>query len=416
MHVLNGHIDPKFQSVADVFARQLPKKGDGGAALSVYFEGEKVVDIWAGTRNNSGAPWEEDTLALSWSTTKGITSTLLHILIDQGLANYDDPIALYWPEFGSNGKEQITIRQALSHKAGLHQIKDHFSSCKQMLDWQAALDAIATASPPTGKNQNAGYHGLTFGFLIGGLIERITNRGFQEVLNELLVKPLDLQGAFVGVSDYELGRCAALINGHSQSERFHIEKITDGFNHPAKNFFLQLLKLINFDIETALGAFTFSSRENFCWNSDDCIQSIQPSANGMFTARSLAKVYAMLAQGGEIEGKRILSREAVNTLGQIQNRERDQVLFLPMHWRMGYHRVFTLGRSIANGFGHFGFGGSGAWCDPSRQLSCAMTVNTGLGTPIGDTRLLFINSAVTACADRASTTEIRSHGGFNLRL
>ena len=120
---LHGSVHPDFLPVARGLARQL-RNGRGGAAVCVYHRGEKVVDIWGGIKDVTGAPWQADTMSVSFSTTKGVTATALHILADRGLLDYDDPVAKYWPEFGREGKEQITIRHLLCHQAGLYRIRD----------------------------------------------------------------------------------------------------------------------------------------------------------------------------------------------------------------------------------------------------------------------------------------------------
>jgi CubicO group peptidase (beta-lactamase class C family) len=120
----------------------------------------------------------------------------------------------------------------------------------------------------------------------------------------------------------------------------------------------------------------------------------------MFTARSLARMYALLAADGELDGVRLLSRETVWRASEIQNRSVGKVIPLPMHWRLGYHRVPTVGVSVPNGFGHFGFGGSGAWADPDRDLAVALTLNSGVGTPFGDLRMVRIGTAAVRSADR----------------
>jgi CubicO group peptidase (beta-lactamase class C family) len=125
-----------------------------------------------------------------------------------------------------------------------------------------------------------------------------------------------------------------------------------------------------------------------------------PAANGHFTARSLAKLYAMLAAGGEFDGVRILSEETVARAGEVQNRGIGRVVPYPMHWRLGYHRVNTIRGKAPRGFGHSGFGGSGAWADPDRDLSVALVLNSGTGTPFGDLRIVQISGTALRCADR----------------
>ena len=125
-----------------------------------------------------------------------------------------------------------------------------------------------------------------------------------------------------------------------------------------------------------------------------------PAANGVFTARSLAKLYAVLAGGGALNGVRLLSEGTLRRATEVQTRAMDGVVPFPMHWRLGYHRANTIGVRVKNGFGHAGFGGSGGWADPDRNLSVAMVVNSGTGTPFGDLRMVRIGSAAARCAER----------------
>ena len=131
----------------------------------------------------------------------------------------------------------------------------------------------------------------------------------------------------------------------------------------------------------------------FDWNAPETMQASIPGAGGMFTARSLARIYSVLANNGEYESGRLLSAETVRKMSTVQNTTRGDVIPVPMRWRLGYHRVFTTGPRTPNAFGHFGYGGSGAWCDPSRELSLGYTVNHGSGSPFGDIRISRINTA-----------------------
>ena len=127
-----------------------------------------------------------------------------------------------------------------------------------------------------------------------------------------------------------------------------------------------------------------------------------PAANGLFTARSLARLYAMLAEGGTLDGVRVLSRRAIARASQVQTRGRDRVLQIPMHWRLGYHSAFTTRGRLATGFGHFGYGGSGAWCDPEQRLAVAMVTNQVAGGPFGDARIARLGGAAVRCARAVS--------------
>ena len=399
--MINGYVHPDFVDVVNVLRRQLPKKSPGGAAICIYHKGKKVVDVWGGTKNWAGDAWEEDTLAVSFSTTKGVTSTLLHILINRGLADYDDPIAKYWPEFAQNGKENITIRSAMSHQAGLYAVTDQLNTSSDMLNWDQALKGMEEATPIHTPDTEHGYHGFNYGYLVGGLIEKISGKSFQQVLKDELVDPLQLDGAYIGLPESEFPRRANLIEKKRRSDEFYLEGFMKVIEKPITRLVLKIISLFTQTANNFIRTFIFPfSDDKFCWNSPELMSAVLPAANGHFTARSLAKMYAALSLGGTLDGVQILRPEIVHKMSRVQNRKMDNVLGIPMHWRLGYHRVFTMGVPLRNGFGHFGFGGSGAWCDPERELSCAMTVNTGVGTPMGDTRMPVITSAVIRCVDR----------------
>ncbi len=392
--MLDGHIHPDYADVASTLIRQIPKDRHAGAAVCVYHNGTSVVDIWGGIKDSAGNPWQADTTAPGFSTTKGVLSTLVHILVDQGKAAYDDPVAKYWPEFGAHGKESITIRQALTHQAGLYRITELISHPREMLDWEHMKFRIADAAPAHDPGGEHGYHALTYGWLVGGLIEAITGKSLQAVLAEELVDPLKLDGMFIGMPHNELYRRAELTQGVSEPAKPREEWqdnllmwLERGLGHLG-------VELAEFN--SALNPFT----DPFDWNSEEVVRAIIPAANGQFTARSLARMYAMLAGGGELDGVRVLSEERVREISQVQSTARDRVLFIPMHWRMGYHKAFTVGVRAPEAFGHYGYGGSGAFCDPSRNLAVALTLNSGAGTPMGNSNMPRIARAAIRAVDR----------------
>ncbi|CBL44826.1 Esterase A [gamma proteobacterium HdN1] len=399
--VLQGEFHPDFGQVAEALIKIIPRRTPGGASVCIYHEGEKVVDVWGGTKDQQGHPWKQDTIVFSASTTKGVTSTLLHILVDRGLANYDDTIAKHWPAFGQNGKKNITIRQALSHQAGLYNIADYGFSKEHFWNWDSALRLLEEAKPSHAPGEKSAYHALTYGHIIGGLIEKITGKPFQQVMKEELSDPLQLEGMFIGVPNEELHRLANLItrDGYLGSA-IRAYKDMNPYIRQVLHF---LTRLIGMDFSYFRKALAPDFVEEINFNSQESMQAIIPAANGAFTARSLAKMYAALANGGEFGGVRLMSEDRVRIMSQQQTNGRDRVVNFPMKWRLGYHEVFTLGQKAPHAFGHFGFGGSGAWCDPSRKLSMAMTLNTGVGTPFGDLRIVKLSTAVMRCADRRQT-------------
>lgn len=396
--MLQGTHHPDFAGVARVLAAQIPKDGRGGAAVCVYHRGEKVVDCWAGTRNSAGQAWQEDTVSLSYSTSKGVVSTLMHIFVDRGLVDYDDPVASVWPEFAEGGKDAITLRQVMCHEAGLYDIRSIVDHANRMLDWSYMVEALGDALPAHRPGRAHGYHGLTYGWLVGEIIQRITGKPFTEVLEAEIARPLGLDGLYIGLPDTELHRRAELF----QSELMNrggdgvesLERYAKGFNR-----ILRFMRL-PIDIGRLAGALVPRGMGALDFNSEAVARASIPAANGMFTARSLARMYALLANDGELDGVRLLRRETLWRATEIQNRGVGRVIPFPMHWRLGYHRVPTVGVRVANGFGHFGFGGSGAWADPERNLSVAMTLNSGVGTPFGDLRMVRMGTAAARCADQ----------------
>jgi len=392
---LQGAIHPDFWPVARALARQLRRGPRGGAAVCVYHRGEKVVDIWGGVRDAAGAPWEADTMSVSFSTTKGVTATALHILADRGLLDYDDPVAKYWPEFAREGKASITIRQLLCHQAGLYGIRTLIDDATRMRDWAHMTDALARSAPIIPPGSASAYHGITYGWLVGEVIQRVADRPFAEVIQRELVEPLELDGFYVGAPTTATGRAAALLIPDNGARRMA------GLDRRLRRVQRVLSTLrVPIDLRRIADALMPPGIEKFEWASAETLGASIPAANGLFTARALAKLYAALAAGGSFNGVRLLSPTTLARATEVQTRRLDLVVPFPMHWRLGYHRAATTRGTPPRAFGHYGFGGSGAWADPDRQLAVAMVLNSGIGTPFGDLRTARISGRVLRCADR----------------
>ena len=410
--MVQGYVDPAFSEVADELARQIPADGRSGSAVSVYHQGKLVVDVWGGCRDHDGNPWREDTLALSFSTTKGVASTLLHILVDKGLIEYDKPVCFYWPEFRQGGKEHITVRHVLTHQAGLWDIRGMIDDAARMVDWDYMVDALARATPRHAPGHTHGYHGLTFGWLVGEVMQRATGKSFAELLKTELADPLGLDGLFVGLPESEFHR-RALLKGFPTSHRpprpeggrRRSPRLT---SRVQLGVMRRVLNVLDVDLEDLQRGLAPKGMSRFSFNDPSVVSACIPAANGMFTARSLARMYAMLAGDGELDGVRLMSAGRVYLLSHVHSRKIDKVVPIPMHWRLGYHRVFSFGIRAPEAFGHFGYQGSGAWCDPSRHLAVGFTVNSAGGTtPFGDSRIARINSAAMKAADRADGVRTR---------
>lgn len=398
----HGILDERFIDLAHQFSRlQDARTGQGGAALAVYFRGQKVVDIYTGLKSQTEA-WQPDTLAVCYSTGKGILATLAHILVSEGFLEYDKPISTYWPEFAQNGKEQMTLRHVLSHQSGMFDIRNTIESAREMLDWSHMLDVVAAVKPRFVAGEGNAYQALTFGWLVGGVLEKATGQSLDQLMQKYLVEPLQLDGAYFGAPASELDRVARLII-QPKPETKPVSAQTEKPKKPQPRKSSLSEKMITWtgqDPQDFQDAMIPKGMKHFSFFSDEGLQAVIPAANGTFTASSLAKIYAMLANHGEWDGQQLIRPEVFKELSTIQSYARDRVMPIPMNWRLGYHRIITMGKRAKNGFGHIGYNGSGAWCDPERDLSFAYTHNFQIGSITGDYRLWGLTQEALRCTDQ----------------
>ena len=390
-----GYIDERFIDLAHLFSRlQDARTAYGGAALAVYFQGRKAVDIYTGQKSQD-EQWQADTLSICYSAGKGVLATLAHIMVSHGILDYDLPIAHYWPEFAQNGKAQMTLRHLLSHQSGLYDVRNNIAEASEMADWQHMLEVMAKAKPRFSFGEDLAYQPLTFGWLVGGVLEKASSQSLAVLMQRYLIEPLALDGAYFGVPDAQLRRVARLL------PKPQSEPAPSAQAQKAARKASPLDKLMEFSGQNPQDyqdAMIPKGMKKFSFFSDEGIQAVIPAANGAFTANSLARIYAMLANHGVWNNQVIISPEVFAQLSAVQSRKRDRIMPIPMHWRLGYHRVLSLGKS-SQGFGHIGFNGSGAWCDPARQLSFAYTHNFAAATMIGDYRLWGLTQEALRCAD-----------------
>ena len=386
--VITGRYDDDFTEVAEVFRNQITHT-DGGASVAVYHRGRLVVDLWGGVRIADGDSWQRDTLAMCWSTTKGVTATCAHVLADRGQLDYDERVATYWPEFAQNGKAGITVRQVLSHSAGLHRFGTIIDHGSKILDWEHMTDALARARPAYEPGTSVGYHALTFGWLIGELVRRISGVPIEKFVQTEIAEPLGLDGLYIGCPPEQRHRMAPLAPMSKAFKRLSDPGGSFLFNQVTRG--LHLLRspinphrMINAALSRGMEEVIADPR---------LLDAAVPALNGYFDAVSLSAMYAMLAGGGQLGGVRILSQDAVRQASAVQNDQRDRVVMMTMQWRLGYHRALFV-KQLPRAYGHFGFGGSGGLADPEHDLALAMVCNRGSGTPMGDRRILRLSQAI----------------------
>ncbi len=387
MSIIDGYVHPAFADVAERFRKMFRRSGSGGGALAVRLRGEPMVDVWAGHADRHGeVPWTADTMAMSFSTSKGVAATVMHRLADRGELDYDQRVAHYWPEFAAAGKQDITVRQLMSHQAGLHDIESLVDSVDDLLDHELLERRLAAAAPHPAPGTAPGYHGFTFGWLMSGLARAITGMDMQDLVQQELAEPLKTDGLHIGADEQIAARAAPLIFANWGPIR---ALGTQGHRTKWTSRLQQAFYVEDFDelLEDPSG---------------QMLAAQMPAVNGVFTARALATMYGALANGGTIDDVELLSRRTVHEAGRVQTRDRDYILGLKMRWRLGYHQAFTGARSPRRAFGHFGFGGSGGWADPSTGISLGFVTNR-LGTattPMADARLIRLGGLVVSAADR----------------
>jgi CubicO group peptidase (beta-lactamase class C family) len=207
---VHGSVAPGFDPVHDAFVDNLDSGRDVGAAVAAYHHGRKVVDLWGGTADPStGRPWEEDSIVLVFSTTKGATALCANVLAERGALEVDAPVVRYWPEFAQGGKAEIPVRYLLSHQAGLAWI-DGEMSLDEALSWDPVVAALARQTPNWDPGTRHGYHATTYGWLVGEVIRRITGTSVGSFFRTEIAEPLGLD-FWIGLPEAEERRVVPVI-------------------------------------------------------------------------------------------------------------------------------------------------------------------------------------------------------------
>lgn len=363
-------IGPAYVAVAALAQKQL--NAAGGGALCIYHRGRPVLDMWTGFKDPSTrARWERDTMAMSWSTTKGVASTAIHMLADRGLLDYDDLVSKYWPEYAVNGKGSTTIRHVLSMEAGLYDIRHLISDPEQMLDHATMAGLLAASAPAHRPGTKNGYHALTYGWLVGELVRRITSASLGAFVQTEIAAPLGLDGCYIGLPPHELPRVAAFAKLPPENS---VARLLAKAANP-------LTSLTGFSLERYAAAFLPRDGHRVI-PTPEFLYAEVPGANGVFTARSLAKLYATLGSDEGIDGVELWSPQTRALAVKQQNRRRDRVIALRVKWRLGYHQPIPRRKVSKRAFGFYGAFGSGAFADPDRQLAVGLTLHQSKGFPL----------------------------------
>jgi len=381
---VDGDYDPRFEPVVELLRKQLRTFG-GGAAACIYLNGEPAVDVWAGQARSEGAPWRRETMSICYSGTKGVTATAIHMLASEGRIDYDAPVAEYWPGFGCNGKESITVRQVLSHQAGLHRLTPLVDRITDILDWDLIVSRIERAKPDFQPGTANAYQAVTFGWLVGELIRRVSGLDVPDFVRERLVGPLDLDGLFIGEADSEMDRLPDFV-GLPPLQREDPRPLIMDYRVPfwVRTRLLRDLWKRGLSPKNAQRLYVHPAFWRACL----------PAMNGVATARSLARMYAALSMGGQLAGTRLVSEQIIERASEVQTRRADRVILYPLHWKLGYHRTDALLMDVPDAFGHFGLGGAGGWANPSLKLAFGFVHNGFPLLPRSQIRSVTMTAAV----------------------
>jgi CubicO group peptidase (beta-lactamase class C family) len=386
---VHGAADPHFVCAVRSFASMFPSRRFGGGALAVYLDGEPVVDVWTGwSDRRGGEPWTADTATMVFSATKGMASTVIHRLVDRGLIDYDAPVAEYWRAFGANGKSNITVRQVMRHQAGLSAL--HGASKEDLLDHELMEERLAAARPGYSFGRSA-YHALTYGWLMSGLARSVTGKGMRELIRQELAEPL-------GTDGLHLGRPPA----SSPTRPAQIIMPQSAIQNPVFNAVAPRIAAL--PLSAGFGSLYFPGVKAVAQGEIPLMDAEIPAANGVATARGLARMYGAIANGGRIDGTQFLSRDLVAGLSGRRSLRPDGNLVIPMAFHLGYHR---LPLDVIPGFGHVGLGGSLGWADPDSGLAFGFVHNRLLSPFVVVDHAGFV--ATNALARRGAA-EARKHG------
>jgi CubicO group peptidase (beta-lactamase class C family) len=394
--MIQGMVAPGFEKVKEEFIRNFKERGDIGAAVAAYRNNEKVVDLWGGYRDvKSKAPWEENTLVNVFSSTMGVSSLAVAVAHSQGLFDYDEKVSTYWPEFAQNGKENITVRQLLSHQAGLPAIDEPLNQ-ETLADLDKLAEALAKQKPAWEPSTKHGYHAITLGWYEGELIRRVDpqKRSLGQFFQNEVAKPLDIEfyiGLPKDVPDSQLANIHAPL--FTFRMLFNMGKLPKEF---VKAFVLSPKSLTARSLSNpklTAKPLKYNLRE---------IRALElPASNGHGNARSIARAYGIFAAGGsELGIKPETLQELATPAAPPSSGTFDEVLKLDMSFSLGYCKPspdFRFGTN-EKAFGTPGAGGSFGFADPDAGIGFAY-VMTNMGFYIfNDPREKILRDTVYECS------------------
>ena len=356
-----GMCDERFSAVRDIFAENFENFGEAGAAVAVTIDGRPVIDLWGGVVDkDTKKSWQRDTIVNVYSTTKGMTAICAHRLVEQGLLDLNAPVAKYWPEFAQAGKADVPVHMLLTHRAGLPALSEKMPE-GAAFEWDTMTGALARQKPFWEPGTHYGYHAITFGWLVGEVVRRISGKSLGAFFRDEVALPLGLD-FHIGVDPKHDARIATLYPAEPSPEIARkMEQIQE-----------EVLAKMDPALVAAGGNIPIQGTHN----SEAWRRAEIPAANGHSDARSLARVYGALACGGELEDVSVLSPESIARATTEQSAQPDAFFGSPIRIGLGF-RLSCDGNMGPNpgSFGHRGAGGSLGFADPDRRIGFGYVMN-----------------------------------------
>ena len=377
-----GQCDSRFTAVRDAFAENFDSRNDVGASTAVYLDGKLVVDLWGGHADAAGTrPWQSDTIVNIYSITKPMAAICLHHLVGQGRVDWDARVAQYWPEFAQAGKGNIPVRQLLNHRSGISGIRQPLPT-EALYDWDRMVHALEAQEPWWEPGTKHGYHTITFGWLIGEIVRRVSGKSLGTYWKEEISGPLGAD-LIIGVGAEDDARVAEMLPppplGPGESDAW-AEFLADPESMQAK----------------AAG--------NPPWDPVATINTVEwrraelPAVNGHGNGRSLAKIFGALARGGELDGVVVLSPSVIADATVEQAHGPDAITASVSRFGLGFalsNETYPMGGN-PRAFGHAGLGGSIAFADPDAKVGFGYAQNK-IGLSVGqDPRVTSLVDALYA--------------------
>ena len=363
---VQGTCDARFKEIRDTFAANLASGSELGASLVVDIDGEVLVDIWGGHRDEARTQdWQSDTIVNVWSTTKTVTALSALVLASRGQLDFDAPVARYWPEFAAAGKEEVLVRHLMSHTSGVSAL-DQPAVMDDLYDWERSTSRLAAQAPWWEPGTASGYHALVYGHLIGEVVRRITGKGLKQFVAEELAGPLG--------ADFQIG-----------AQPGDAGRITPVVPPPPLDLDLGAIALDSVAVRTFTGPPIDAAAANTdAWRAADI-----GGANGHGNARSVARLLSAVALGGKVDGTELVAPSVIDRIFDVQSDGVDLVLGVPIRFGIGFGLpepqtipYIPDGRLCFWG----GWGGSVIFMDLERRLTFSYMMNKMADGIIGSAR------------------------------